>query len=192
MPETCTWLLDDATRDTQTTDADWNPVTRRLIDGVVMRDVRNVLKSNGLLTEIFRRDWFDDEVRVDQVFQVIVESHGVSAWHAHEQAVDRLFVTEGRMRIVLYDAREDSPTFGLVNDLIVGLHRPALVIVPPKVWHGVQNLLDRPSALLNLPDRAYRYDAPDHWRVPSDTDRIPYRFERPGLRGHAKSEASEI
>jgi dTDP-4-dehydrorhamnose 3,5-epimerase len=192
MPETCTWLLDGATRDTQTTDADWNLVARRLIDGVLVRDVRNVPKSNGLLTEVFRRDWFADEAPVDQVFQAIVEAHGVSAWHAHEHGIDRLFVNEGQMRIVLFDAREGSPTFGLTNEIIAGLHRPALVVVPPKVWHGVQNLLSRPSAILNLPDRAYDYDAPDHWRLPSNTDRIPYRFAPPGRRGRATSDASEI
>lgn len=25
-------------------------------------------------------------------------------------------------------------------------------------------------------DRAYRYEDPDHWRLPADTGEIPYRF----------------
>jgi dTDP-4-dehydrorhamnose 3,5-epimerase len=44
------------------------------------------------------------------------------------------------------------------------------------VWHGVQNVHPGPSSVLNLVDRAYRYEAPDHWRLPPDTAEIPYRF----------------
>jgi dTDP-4-dehydrorhamnose 3,5-epimerase len=55
--------------------------------------------------------------------------------------------------------------------------RPALVTIPPRVWHAVRNLSSTPSMMLNLTDRAYSYEDPDHWRLPADTDRIPFRFE---------------
>lgn len=178
------WLIEGATEDRQTTDASWEYVGRALIDGVVVREVRNVPKGNGMLTEIFRRDWFGEEdAHVDQAFQAVVESHCVSAWHAHAHTVDRLFVTSGTMRIVLYDSRNDSPTLGVVNEFLVGLHRPALIVVPPRVWHGVQNLSNRPGTILNLVDRAYRYEAPDHWRLPHDTLHIPFTFPLPPF-GH--------
>lgn len=163
------WLLPGAVRDHQSTDEDWNFVGRRLIDGVTIREVRNVPKGNGMLTEIFRRDWFDVEVEIDQVFQAIVESGCVSAWHAHAEKTDRLFVNQGLMRLVLYDSRPDSPTHGLVNELVLGLDRPGLVVVPPRVWHGVQNLLNRPSAVLNLPERRYH-------RITGACRPIPRRF----------------
>lgn len=175
------WLLEGATLDEQSTDAEWNLMGRRLIEGVEVREVRNVPKGNGMLTEIFRRDWFPGEVVVDQVFQAVVEANCVSAWHAHAETIDRLFVNQGLLRIVLYDARRESPTFGQINELVHGLHRPALVVVPPRVWHGVQNLRNRPGALLNLPDRGYRYDAPDHWRLPADSEAIPYTFRSAGV-----------
>jgi dTDP-4-dehydrorhamnose 3,5-epimerase len=52
-----------------------------------------------------------------------------------------------------------------------------LLIIPPGVFHGVQNISSQPAVLLNLVDKAYQYEAPDHWRLPLDTDKIPYRFE---------------
>jgi dTDP-4-dehydrorhamnose 3,5-epimerase len=51
-----------------------------------------------------------------------------------------------------------------------------LVVVPPGVWHGVQNTGSVPGLLLNVVDRAYCYEEPDHWRLPADTANIPYRF----------------
>jgi hypothetical protein len=35
--------------------------------------------------------------------------------------------------------------------------------------------------VLNLTDHAYTYDSPDHWRLPVDTRRIPYRFPSPSV-----------
>jgi dTDP-4-dehydrorhamnose 3,5-epimerase len=172
------WLLPGATRDRQTITAEWNPANLTLIDGVRLREVRNVPKANGHLTEIYRRDWALDDAPVDQIFQVVLVPGGISAWHAHGETIDRLFVIEGTARVVLYDAREGSPTRGLVNEFKLSALRPALVVIPPRVWHGVQNIGHEYARMLNVVDRAYDYSEPDHWRVPEDCPGIPYAFAR--------------
>ena len=43
----------------------------------------------------------------------------------------------GLIRIVLYDARRDSETYEMLNEFKLGTVRPAMVIVPPKIWHGI-------------------------------------------------------
>ena len=177
------WQLPGSVRDRQSVTADWQRVTDGLIDGAALFEMRNVLGPQGHLTEIYRADWKLDEAGVEQVFQSLFEPGGVSAWHAHEHTRDRLFVASGAMRIVLYDARVDSPSFGRVNEFRLGSLRPGVVSVPPKVWHGVENLSSGPALLLNLVDRAYRYEGPDHFRLPADSDQIPYRLlnaVRPG------------
>ena len=169
--------LDGARKDGQSITAEWVSL-QPTIDGVVIREVRNVPKRDGLLTEVFRREWLPEgEGLVDQVFQVRLEPGGISAWHTHRHSTDRLFVTEGLMRIVLYDARLRSPTHRRLAELRFGLVRPALVVVPSGVWHGIQNLASSPSVVLNLVDRAYEYGDPDHWRLPADTDQVPFRFD---------------
>lgn len=171
------WLLRGAAKDSQTITARWSPASMRLIDGVSVHEVLNVPKNHGYLTEVFRTDWLRGmNVTVDQVFQVCLNPGGISAWHAHEQTTDRLFVSLGLVRIVLYDAREDSPTRGLLNEFRFGTVRPALVCIPPRVWHGVQNVAATDSTVLNLVDRAYQYDDPDHWRIPIDSPEIPFTF----------------
>ena len=167
--------LPGAHKDGQSVRPDWLPA-EKAIDGVCIREVRNVQKGRGLLTEIFRSDWRVDGGVVDQVFQVALGPHEISAWHAHRRTLDRLFVNRGAVRIVLYDARASSPTHGQVNEFRFGEHRPALLLVPPGVWHGVENLRSEPSAILNLVDQAYSYGDPDHWRLPADSPRIPFSF----------------
>jgi dTDP-4-dehydrorhamnose 3,5-epimerase len=83
------------------------------------------------------------------------------------------------LRIVLYDARSDSPTRGCVNVFHLGSHDRALLSIPAGVWHAVQNVGPHEAAFVNLPSRPYEHDDPDKYRLPLDNDVIPYRLSKP-------------
>lgn len=173
------WGLPGMRRVRQSVTSDWQRADQKPIAGVVVREVRAVGTAYGALTEVFRRDWELDNAGVDQIFQSVLEPGAVSAWHAHEDTTDRLFVSAGRLDLVLYDSRPDSPTCGELNRFAFGTFRPGLLVVPPRVWHGVHNASSAPAMLLNAVDRAYRYEGPDHWSLPPDSDAIPHRFPEP-------------
>lgn len=174
--EDTSWLVAGAERDPQSITRDWTPVARELIDGVQLRDVRAVPTGYGFLIEMFRSEWHEENPRVDQIFTSCLMPGGISAWHAHGETVDRLFVMHGLMHVVLYDARDDSPTRGRINEFRLGPVRPGLLIIPKRVWHGVKNVGADPAYLINAVDRAYEYENPDHWRAPYDSSVIPFRF----------------
>jgi dTDP-4-dehydrorhamnose 3,5-epimerase len=167
-----------AARNAQSTTSDWQ-LLRPLIDGVVMREVRNVLKDNGYLTEVWRDDWDLAPTGMAQVFQVMIEPRAISVSHVRKHATDRLFANRGQLKIVLFDARAGLPTQSRLNVFRCGSARPMLIVVPPGVWHGVQNVGAAAASLLKLPDRAYAYEARDHRRLPP-ADRIPYSFSASG------------
>ncbi len=170
--------LEGALKREQSLTSDWVAL-QALIDGVRVKEIQNVPKVNGFLTEIFRSDWELDDGPVNQVFQVGLDPGQISAWHAHQFTTDRLFASYGQVHVVLYDARLKSPTYRLVNEFLIGPIRPALIVVPPGVWHGLQSGFDERSLVINLVDRAYTYEDPDHWYLPSDTWEIPYSFTTP-------------
>lgn len=172
------WLLDGCVRDGARIGSDWIPLRPPLIDGVCFRETRPVLAGYGALTEIYRREWEASAIPVDQIFASTMRPGALTAWHAHEATIDRLAVAQGTVRIVLYDSRRGSPSYGRLNEFLVSTLRPALVTIPARVWHGVQNAGDEVAVLLNAVDRAYDYAAPDHWRLPPDSPQIPYRFSR--------------
>ena len=163
-------------KDAQSVTAEWQ-ILQSSIHGVQLKEVRHVPKESGHLTEVWRADWALDTGPVQQVFQVLLKPGGVSAWHTHLMTTDRLFANHGLVQVVLYDARKDSPTHGRLNIFRIGIVRPTLVIIPPGVWHGVQNIGAESALLLNLVDRAYSYEDPDHWRLGTDSNEIPYRFD---------------
>lgn len=171
-----TWKLSDAAKDKQGITSDWNYLVQELIHLVKVKEIKNVVKSNGFLTELYRKDWMLDEENVEQIFQVKMNPGAISGWHAHEITTDRIFVNNGLIKVVLYDSRRDSPTYGMINEFQAGVIRPMLIVVPPKVFHAVQNIHGGESSLLNIVDVAYQYEDPDHWRVPLNHPDIPYKF----------------
>jgi dTDP-4-dehydrorhamnose 3,5-epimerase len=163
-------------KDSRLVTPDWDPATPIAIDGVKVKTIANVLGDDGRLTEIWRRDWMLDDLPVDQVFQKLMQPGAVSAWHAHAVTTDRLFCALGRVKLVMFDGRRDSPSLGRVAEFRLGEERPALVLIPPGVWHGVRCTSTGPALIINAVDRAYSYGDPDHWRLPADTSDIPYRI----------------
>ena len=170
------WLFDGARRDAQSVTKEWVSKGQETLHGVVLKEMRPVVTGYGHLTEMLRSEWIPDNRKVDQVFVTSLLPGAVSAWHAHDKTTDRLFVAAGLVRIVLYDNRENSPSKGRINEFRLAPIRPALLVIPPRVWHGVQNMGREPAILINAVDHAYRYEDPDHWRVPADSPSVPYSF----------------
>ena len=154
---------------------DW-VIDRRLIDGVAVREVRSVITANSVTTEICRSDWGIVDGTIEQTIHVAMRGGAVSAWHQHRHRWDYLFGIGGHLRVILFDPREKSPTRGQVDIFHLSPQRPQLLAVPPSVWHGVQNLSNDVSSFVNLFNKRYEYADPDEWRLPPDTDQIPYAF----------------
>ena len=110
-------LIAGSVKDPQSITSDWE-YRRPLINGVAVKEVKNVPKENGALTEIYRADWGLDDKQVAQIFQVTIAPGGITAWHSHQHTTDRLFASFGTIKIVLFDARAGSPTMGMILSLI--------------------------------------------------------------------------
>ncbi len=161
--------------DSQQIRSDWTPVVTQVIDGVTTHEIRTVVTDDGRLTEMWRSDWGLDPYGVDQVFLRVLHGGAISAWHVHLETTDRLFCASGNVLLVLFDARLNSPTHGVVREVRLGEHRPVVVSIPPGVVHGLKTL-GATALVVNAVDRAYRYDGPDHHRMPFDSPDVPYRF----------------
>ena len=76
--------------------------------------------------------------------------------------------------MVLFDGRDESPAFDQVSAVHCSDGRPMFVVVPTAVWLGLQNLSNNDELMINFPTSAYDYRCPDHYRLPWDSEQIPY------------------
>lgn len=65
----------------------------------------------------------------------------------------------------------------MINEVYLSDHNRGLIIFPKGVYHAVQNIGLTDATLLNFPTRPYRHTNPDKYRLPVDTDAIPYSFD---------------
>jgi dTDP-4-dehydrorhamnose 3,5-epimerase len=182
-------MLPGARQDNQLVTDKWQKL-QDSIAGVYCREVLHVPRDHGVITEVFRPAWDPTGLPVVQVYQSRLFPGAIGAWSCHEKSIDRLFVNQGHVKVVLFDGREGSRTWRMINEFHVGDARPTFLVIPTGVWHGLQNLGASEALILNLPTKSYDYGDPDHYRLPYDTPEIPYSWgwhgSSPRLRADGK------
>jgi dTDP-4-dehydrorhamnose 3,5-epimerase len=148
-----------------------------MINGVKTKKLKVIPDERGRLMEILRSD---EELyeKFGQIYVTAAYPGVVKAWHYHREQTDHLICISGMMKIVLYDAREGSPTFGEVNEFFCGIHNPLLVKVPKGIYHGFKCISETEALVINIPDQVYDYNSPDEFRVDPHKNDIPYDWAR--------------
>ena len=165
-------------------DKAWTDTTGALAEITVPEQIAGVrlhrLVSNrdgrGTLT-VLGSEHYHPGFAAPHVYQVTAAAGSIRAWVFHKRQSDRLAYLAGTIRVVLYDIRPGSPTFGHLNVLDVGAANPVAITIPPLVVHGVQNRGDADAQFLNMPTRAYDPGNPDKSRLPYGHPGIPYVFD---------------
>ncbi|MEN6321541.1 MAG: dTDP-4-dehydrorhamnose 3,5-epimerase family protein [Syntrophaceae bacterium] len=148
-----------------------------MIEGVMIKKLKVIPDERGRLMEILR---MDDEMfkGFGQLYMTTAYPGVVKGWHYHKKQYDGMAVVKGMMKIVLYDGRPNSSTYGEVNEVFAGEYNPVLVHIPPFVYHGFKCISTEEAVVINTPNEVYNYKEPDEFRVhPHDND-IPYDWNR--------------
>jgi dTDP-4-dehydrorhamnose 3,5-epimerase len=146
------------------------------IDGVWVKDLSVIPDERGRLMEILRADE-DGFEKFGQVYISTTYPGVVKAWHLHKVQDDNFCCVKGMVKLVLYDAREDSPTKGTLTEYFIGDHNPMLVRVPAGVYHGWKCISGDESIVVNIPTEPYNRESPDEYRAAWNTPDIPYSWD---------------
>lgn len=152
------------------------PLTQ-LPQGVTFRRTPTHVDLRGSVCEMFdpRWQWHPDPVVF--VYMFTIKPGKVKGWGLHKQHEDRYFVLFGEMEVVFYDVRPESPTRNQISKIVVTEYDRRLINIPAGIWHANRNIGTRELIVVNFPTRPYEHDDPDKYRLPLDTDQIPYTFE---------------
>jgi dTDP-4-dehydrorhamnose 3,5-epimerase len=164
-----------AVQDQRTVD-DQRRSTAPLLDGMSFRDLVRHDDDRGTVMEIYdpRWAWHADPLVFCYVFTI--RPGVVKGWGLHKLHEDRYCVMSGELELVLYDPRPDSSTVGKICKVYLSGTQPRLINVPAFVWHADRNVGTTDLVVLNFPTIQYDHANPDKYRLPLDTDLIPYDF----------------
>ncbi len=148
-----------------------------MIHGVEVKQLKVIPDERGRLMEVLRCDenFFK---KFGQVYITTAYPNVVKGWHYHKKQEDNMAVIKGMMKIVLYDGREGSPTYGHVNEYFLGVHSPLLLKIPPMILHGFKCISDEESIVINVTSEPYNREIPDEFRVDPHSNKIPYDWNR--------------
>jgi dTDP-4-dehydrorhamnose 3,5-epimerase len=126
------------------------------VEGVVIRNLSKHADQRGWLVELFRQDEVAREFL--PVMSYISETRpGVARGpHEHREQADLFcFIGPSTFRVYLWDARQDSPTFGNRMVFDAGEEAPKSVIIPAGIVHAYKNIGKVPGWVVNLPNKLY-------------------------------------
>ena len=144
------------------------------INGVLVTELRQIVDERAAVLHHMRSDATEFTCFGECYFSETLPGV-VKAWKRHREQTQHLAVPVGRVRFVIYDDRESSPTLGELVSVELG--RPDnynRLCIPNGVWYGFTCLSDQPALIANCADRVH--DPTDAELRPEGDPRIPYRW----------------
>lgn len=142
-----------------------------MIDGVLVVPLSRIPDERGTVMHMLRRTdpHFSEfgEIYFSTVYPGIVKG-----WHRHREMTLNYACVHGRVKLVLFDDRDGSPSNGQLMEIFLGPDNYSLVQIPPGVWNGFKGLGEEQAIVANCathphdPSRSDRLD-------PFEND-IPY------------------
>ena len=123
--------------------------------------------ERGDLTELWSEPWIKNEPiakKVKHVYYNTTHEGTIKGFHWHRSTYSQYTCVFGKMQIVLVDIRKNSPTFGYVDQYVIGTDNPSYIKIPPGVFKAWKSLKGN-SVIVNLLTSA---NAEDNYKIPSD------------------------
>ncbi len=145
------------------------------IEGVLIVPLRRIPDERGTVYHMLKRTdpYFKEfgEIYFSSVYPGVVKG-----WHRHREMTLNYACIFGRIKLVLYDPRDGSPTRGSLTEIFLGPDNYSLVVIPPDVWNGFKGMSGPYAIVANCcthphdPNRSQRLDPltgdiPYNWNV---------------------------
>jgi dTDP-4-dehydrorhamnose 3,5-epimerase len=145
-----------------------------MIDGVLVIPLERIPDERGTAMHMLKRT--DPHfIEFGEIYFSKIYPGVVKGWHKHAEMTLNYACIHGRIKLVIYDDRNGSPTRGQVMEIFLGPDNHSLVQIPPGVWNGFKGMGGEMAIVANCctmphdPSRSMRLD-------PFDND-IPYDWD---------------
>lgn len=145
--------------------------TKYMIYGVLVEKLHKIEDSRGKVMHMIRRD-SPVFTAFGEVYFSVVNSGVVKAWRKHLKMTQHFAVPVGKIKLVIFDGREGSPSKGKIWEMEIGEENYCLVKIPPMLWYGFKGMSDIPALIANCSDMPH--DPGEIVRADSSDPTIPY------------------
>lgn len=151
-----------------------NTLRAPMIEGVQVKELNQIFDERGKVMHMMRCD----DANFDKFGEIYFSSTNpgaIKAWHLHRQMHLNYCCVFGSIKLVLYDPRKESPTFGQIFEIVLNPENYLLVSVPPLIWNGFKCISIEPALLANC--ATIPHDPDEIERLQYNSDKIPYNWK---------------
>ena len=144
----------------------------KIIEGVKIVPLRRIPDERGTVCHMLKCT--DPHfIQFGEIYFSTIYPGAIKGWHKHREMTLNYACIFGRIKLVLYDERDDSSTKGTLMEIFLGPDNYSLIVIPPEVWNGFKGM-SKPFAIVanccthpHDPSRSTRLD-PFNNHIPYD------------------------
>jgi dTDP-4-dehydrorhamnose 3,5-epimerase len=145
-----------------------------MIEGVQIISLRQIVDERGKIMHMLRFDAPHFQ-QFGEIYFSVVHPGVIKGWHRHKVMTLNYTVVSGKIKLVMYDDRENSPTRSELQEVYLGDGNYSLVIIPPMIWNGFKGIGTTDSIVANC--STIPHDPQEIERMDPFDPRIPYNWE---------------
>jgi dTDP-4-dehydrorhamnose 3,5-epimerase len=146
-----------------------------MIEGVKITNLKKIEDYRGSVLPMLRSDSKVFQSFGEIYFSTIFDN-SIKAWHLHKKAVLNYVCIKGKVKLVLFDDRNESGSYGKYSEYILTPNNYFLITIPPFIWNGFKGLDKSESIVancINLP-----HDENEMVRKDHDDKYFKYNWKR--------------
>lgn len=142
-----------------------------MIEGVRITPLRQIPDERGKIMHMMRAS--DPHFqKFGEVYFATAYPGAIKAWHRHKKQIQNYAVLQGMAKVVIYDDRKGSKTFGEIQEVFMGEDNYVLLTIPTEVLNGWKAIGTQTVLLANCTTETH--DPTEMERVDPFSPDIPY------------------
>ncbi len=134
-----------------------------MIEGVKIIPLRKIPDERGMIMHMLRSTDPHFE-KFGEIYFSVAYPGVIKGWHLHTKQTQMYAVIQGMIKLVMYDERKDSKTYGELMEIFTGEDNYQLIRIPVGVVNGYKTIGVKPAIVANCADMPHelnemlRYD----------------------------------
>lgn len=145
------------------------------IEGVKIIPLKKIPDERGAIMHGVRRDNILNDF--GEVYFSKIYKEAIKGWHVHKTLILNYICVYGTIKLVLYDMRENSPTYKKLQEIFIGEDSYCLVHIPAGIATGIKGLWAPYSIVCNVASEPHDPNV-KYLRIDPHSKEIDYNWER--------------
>ena len=142
-----------------------------MIQDVLIEPLKIIPREGGPVLHMLRADsaFFKS---FGEIYFSWIQPNFIKGWKKHLKQAQHLAVPVGDVRVVLFDDRPGSLTYGQIQEIEIGENNYQLIRIPKNIWYAFKAIGATRALIANCTDRPH--DPKEAVQIDISDSKIPY------------------